>query len=365
MPIEKELDKLKAFLTKENIWHKCDHSIKYETFFKTGGLVKVYITPQSTEALANTIAYLYKTKTEYKIIGFTSNIILFDEIEYSVIISTKNLTNITIKNNCIDVGCGYSLQDFVRIAVINGAPGFEGLEGIPGSIGGAVFMNAGAYGYCISDHIISIDYLDTSGTKHTLLKEDCGFNYRASFFKNSRNIIVSARFDLQKKSKQVEITKNIEIFHIARHSYQEFSYPNLGSMFSVKSNFYEELIKNESMIYKICYYAIKLTFKNPISKFLNRKRPSNAPINWLILKKLDKNLYTPSKKGMNIYINDGKLSTRDSINYIIDIKNRLGDKFHIENEAIFEPAFKIDPDFHSHYIELKKALRNSNTEVPK
>ncbi|MCW2099404.1 UNVERIFIED_ORG: UDP-N-acetylmuramate dehydrogenase [Pseudomonas psychrophila] len=353
---EEQVTSTENHLNKLGIWYKKDHHLKYETYFKTGGLVKLYITPNTIKELSETIKYLYRNDIKYKIIGFTSNILLFDEIYYSIIISTCNIKEISIAENHIDVGCGYSLQDFVRIAIINGVEGFEGLEGIPGSIGGGVFMNAGAYGYEISTNIISIQYIDEKGSLRSINKEECAFGYRKSFFKNGKNIIASVRFKFNKSASQEDIVKRVERYHIARHSYQEFAYPNLGSMFSVNRDFYKEIIKNENKLFQLSYYILKIITKNPVSKFINRRSPNSSALNWLILKKIKKTKYSPSKKGMNVLINSGKLTTKESFDYVFEIKDRLGSKFHIENESILGPVYKINPEFKETYITITEKL---------
>lgn len=353
------------FLRNQNIYFRQNYEIKYDTFFKTGGLVKIFIAPSSVEELSETIKFLHEQNTKYKIIGFTSNIILFDEIQYSIIISTSNIKSISIAENHIDVGCGYSLQDFVRVAIINSVAGYEGLEGIPGSIGGGVFMNAGAYGYEIATNIISIQYIDEAGNLKLIDQKECGFGYRKSFFKNSKNIIASVRFKFNRGSSNQEIVTRVERYHIARHCYQEFAYPNLGSMFSVNKDFYKELIKNEKKSFLLQYYILKIITKNPITKFINRKSPNSSALIWLVLKKLKQTKYVPSKKGMNILINSGALSTKESFDYIFEIKDRLGEQFHIENESILGPIYKIQPDFVSTFQSISENLTKQLKECCK
>lgn len=353
---DNELALTEKFLNDAKIWFKKDHCIKYDTFFKTGGIVKIFITPNTANELSEIIKHLSLNKIKFKVIGFTSNIIFFDEIEYSIIISTCNMKNISITDNKIEVGCGYSLQDFVRIAIIHGVEGYEGLEGIPGSIGGGVFMNAGAYGYEIATNIVSIEYIDEHGVQKTIDQAQCKFGYRKSFFKNSKNTITNVKFKFKPSTSKPEIVKRVERYHIARHSYQEFAYPNLGSMFSVNRDFYKEIIKNENKAFLLTYYILKLLTKNPITKFINRKSPNSTILNWLVLKKITQTKYSPSRKGMNILINDGQLTTKESFDYIFEIQRRLGDFYQIENESILEPVYKIQPDFINTYQAISKHL---------
>jgi UDP-N-acetylmuramate dehydrogenase len=349
--MDQELFNVKTFLTQEEIWFKENYDIKYDTYFKSGGLVKLFICPQTRGKMKKIIEKLIKSKITYKVIGFTSNVLLFDQIEYSIIVSTKNLTCITKSDGIVEVDSGYSLQDFVRIAVLEEANGFEGLEGIPGSIGGGVCMNAGAYGYAISQNIISVDCIDESGKAITLTKEECGFSHRKSLFQSRDLIILCARFKFFKGNAK-KIADNIETFHIARHSYQEFVYPNLGSMFSISGDPYGALLKHEGRVERVIYYIFKLLYKNPAVKFINRKKPRNTAMNNLFLDRFKHTQYTPSNKSLNILINDGKTPVESHLKYIMEFEKRLGDRFSIENEMIIGPAYRVDNGFKSNHEKI-------------
>jgi|GEM_PF-1160182 len=353
-----QIEIIEGYLNSNNINYKKNHKIKYETYFKTGGIVKLFITPNTYEDFKNIVNMLNKENFEYKIIGFTSNILLLDEIDYSIIISTKNLTNLEITSDIVTVEAGYSLQDFVRVAVINKAKGYEGLEGIPASIGGAIFMNAGAYGYSISENLISVECIDKDNNFIILNKNECNFSYRDSLFKqNPKYTILRAKFKLVEGNRD-EIQKKIEIFHIARHSYQDFVYPNLGSMISLKGDIYHKIMK-KSFKYNIIYWILKYIYKNPVTKFINRKRANNVVFNKLLLiylrNKKDINLkYTMSTKSANILINDGTVSSKEIIEYIYLVHDLIDKKFHIENEIVIEPVYSISESFETIYNYIKE-----------
>ena len=362
MTIDKQLEITKSYLENNNICYREDYSIKYETYFKMGGKVKLFITPQSYDKFRQIVIFLQSNHIKYKVIGFTSNIILFDEIEYSVILSPKNLTLLEISDNVIEVEAGYSLQDFVRVAaILNNSEGYEGLEGIPASIGGAIFMNAGGYGYTISDNLISVECLDKNNEVIILEKKDCHFRPRNSIFRKTGSyVILKAKFELKNGNKDL-IAKNIEQFHIARHSYLDYVHPNLGSIISVTDDAYRTIF-SEKFYYSTIYWILKYSLKNPVSKFIMRKSPQNILFNKLLLKYLkdEKNIflnYKLSRKGANILINDGNTSTQEIINYVFLIRDLLAKKFHLENEFIIEPVYKIEPEFE---ITLKTIIDRLN-----
>lgn len=339
---EAGIKKIDDYLCNSQTPFKKDFHIKFETYFKTGGIVKLYIEPNTIEQFSTLINFLYKNNIQYKVIGFTSNIYMLDELSYGVIISTKRLNRLNVNRDLeyIEAEAGYSLQDFVRVCLIEGCSGYEGLEGVPGSIGGGIFMNAGAYGYTISDNIISVKCINQQGELFELSNQDCKFSHRQSIFKNNEKIIIlSCKFKITHGDKD-SISKKIRVYHIARHSYQEFSYPNLGSMFSVKGDFYREFFRKDKKYSLLCY-LMKLFFKNPISKLLSRKNPNNKHFNNLIecYIKPQKLPLSFSDKSMNILINDGHITPEKIKNHIEIIRSYLGEEHPIENEIVMKPLY--------------------------
>ncbi|MCK5537085.1 MAG: FAD-binding protein, partial [Bacteroidales bacterium] len=233
---------------------------------------------------------------------------------------------------------GYSLQDFVRVMLLESSTGYEGLEGIPGSIGGALVMNAGAYDSTISDNLTSVTYLTKDAEIVIGTKEECSFDHRGSIFKENKDLVIlSAVFKLIPGT-QSEIANKMEIYHIARHSYQEFSYPNLGTMFSVKGDFYREFVNNHIFYYYLCY-ILKVLYKNPLIKFIMRRNPNNKIFNRLLQKYIEPKeiTHTYSSKSMNILLNDGLSNLDTMLDYISLLKENLNSETPIENEIVISP----------------------------
>lgn len=328
----------RTFLDINNIGYRKDYILKYETYFKMGGKVHSFVMPKSLEEMKKILGFLSENGINYKIIGLTTNVYLLDELEYSIIITTKYLTSLEITSHGIKAECGFSLQEFVRVTLLESSTGYEGLEGIPGSIGGALVMNAGAYGYTISDNLISVTCLTPDQKIITLEKEDCFFYHRHSVFKEKKEwVVLSALFKLI-PDKQSQIAQKIETYHIARHSYQEFAYPNLGSMFSVKGDFYREFVKRDKFYYLLTF-ILKVLYKNPAIKLIMRKNPNNKIFNRLIQKYLlpKKITHTYSSKSMNILVNDGRSNIDQILDYISLLKENLHPETPIENEIVIAP----------------------------
>ena len=363
----KKFDELELFLKNNLCVYQKDYLIKYDTYFKTGGKVKFYLMPLTVEELKITIEYLKKHDLPFKIIGFTSNLYLLDEVEYTVIISTKNLKSVSNYNDVFCFEAGYALSDLVRIAIINQAKGFEGLEGIPASIGGALFMNAGAYGNSISDNLISIECLNKENQLITLKKEECAYSYRKSIFKLEDYIILSAKFKFIKGDRLI-IADKVETFHIARHTYQDFVYPNLGSMISIPINIYLRIISDDKF-YIFKFWLLKFLYKNPATKFINRKKPHQKVFNRLLLKYLKnkKNIdleYNLSIKSSNILIHDGTVNTKEILNYLFVTHDLLDKEYHIENEIVYgSVVHSIQENFIETYQNIINKLGNENSVV--
>jgi len=331
--------KLVFFLKNNSVFFKENLELKFETQFKTGGVCRFYIMPGDVSALVLIINFLKEHEESFKIIGGTTNLVFFNELSYGVLVSTKLITDVTFSEGEVSVGAGYLTSDYVRVRISNGYAGAEGLEGIPGTIGGAVFMNAGAYGYAISDDLISVVVLDQDGVVRELSKSDCNFRYRGSLFKDNPELtILTARFILHDGDQALSADK-VEVYHIARHSYQEFCYPNLGSLFSSDGDIYSAIFRSSKLYYSAMVF-LKLILRNRLSKWLLRKRPNNRYLNGLVysfVPGIDRRLF--SKKSVNILVNKFGPNSSDIINHVAAIKEKLHVSIKIENEFVVHPLY--------------------------
>lgn len=333
-------NKLIDFLEINKIPFKKKLNLKNITYSCTGSVVNCYIQPITILQLTLLVKELTELKTDFLICGGTTNLLFLDFISYDCIINTTLINNFYIENNVVTVSCGIELSKFVRLCLIDRFVGFEGLEGIPGTVGGAVFQNAGAYGYHISDKIISVTCCDREGNIIILDKEDCLFGKRFSIFQNEKYIILEIKFQLEKGNTMLA-EKRIEAFHIARHSYQEWVYPNLGSVFVTDTNVYDSFSK-KNKIYKIFLFAVKLITNNPIHKRCFRKVPSNKLKNILVSKFINNRIPSDiySHKSINTFTNKGYKSI-DILHYYSEMISSLGKDAKLENEIVFNPMCRI------------------------
>lgn len=205
-------------------------SLKNYNTYKIGGKTRYLVKPYNIDSLKELLIYIKNNNLKYIIIGNGSNIILPDSDYDGVVILLSKLNEIKINENTINAFCGVSLTYFVNELVKNNLGGLESLSGIPGTLGGAIFNNAGCYGQTISDKLDSVTYLENGGIK-TINKEECNFSYRDSIFKKNKNfIILSAKFKLDYKNKE-EMLNIIKENMIKRNTSQPLNYPNAGSVF--------------------------------------------------------------------------------------------------------------------------------------
>ena len=215
-------------IEKENV--KLNESLKLHTTYKVGGICKYFITPKDLEELIELVKYLREKNIKYMILGNGSNTI-FSSKEYDgVIINLTNLNSMKIEGNKIDVEAGYQLIKLSMDALNNSLSGLEFAAGIPGNVGGAVFMNAGAYKSDMSNLIKTVTCLDENLELQTLNKEELEFSYRKSIFQKRDYIIISTVLELTPGNKD-EIKELMDNRKERRIASQPLDYPSAGSVF--------------------------------------------------------------------------------------------------------------------------------------
>ena len=199
------------------------------TSFRTGGNAAVLFF-ESSAAVEVIFPAISAAKFPYFILGNGTNVIAKDEGFDGVILSFIHLKEITVSENKITAQSGALVTALASTAQKAGLSGMETLYGIPGSVGGAVFMNAGAYGGECKDTLVSVTYVTTRGEVVTKPKEELQMAYRSSIFEETGDAIVSATFSLQKKD-PAAIRQSMEDYMSRRVAKQPLEYPSAGSTF--------------------------------------------------------------------------------------------------------------------------------------
>ena len=217
-------------------------SMKKHTTFKIGGPADIFITINTLDGLIDLLKIIKELKIPYHILGNGSNILVSDDGIRGIVIKLgSEFENIEILNNLSSSGvlvrCGSAVLNskLCVFARNNGLSGLEFLYGIPGTVGGAVYMNAGAYSKEVKDIILCSDCINEDNKVLKLRKDEMLFSYRKSIYQKSKNIIVSATFKLKKLDQKV-IECNMKNYFLKRKSSQPLNFPNAGSIFKRPKN---------------------------------------------------------------------------------------------------------------------------------
>lgn len=209
---------------KENV------SLKTLTTLKVGGISKYVFYPKNVTSLKKALTLFKENNINYKIFGNGSNIIPSDKIYDGVIIKLSSLNNLKINDEVIEVEAGYSLMKLAKEVIKLGLSGLEWANSIPGTIGGAVYMNAGAYKQDMSFVLEKITALDENMNIVTLNKDELDFSYRHSRLMEENLICLSATLKLEKKDISL-IEEVVNKRKEKRMETQPLEYPSAGSVF--------------------------------------------------------------------------------------------------------------------------------------
>ena len=335
---EKLLKELQEWLTENKIEYKKDVQIKFNSWIKAGGVIKIYITPEDIKKCSDLLKYLKNKEINFYVLGNQSNTIIRDGSIFTPIINLKNINNLKFFNEKnglkIEVGSGISIPRFSKSLSKKGYTGAEGLLGIPGSIGGGICMNASSYESHLTKYLVNVNLMDIEGNVFNLKKQELEFGWRKSLVKGKKLIILNCEFHFPEinyigERKTKEISLNI-MNH--RRLFQENNLPNLGSIFATK-NIYKDLSKL-SFTFLILYYFYKIGsifYFNFNTKKIFRFR-SFVILIYLKLLGLEKFYnFSSSNKTLNCLVNNGTTSTSNGINFLKKFNQKTGKYLKIEN----------------------------------
>lgn len=222
--------KLIEFLNNRKIRYVDNKKASEFTSFRIGGeCFAVY--PENEDEIKETVRFCSDNGIKFVVIGCGSNVLFDDEGYNGAVIMTQSLNKVIVNGQKITAGCGATLISVCKAALENGLSGVEFAYGIPGSVGGAVFMNAGAYGGEFKDVIISVTAYSVIDDKIVIFdNESCKFGYRESVFSDGGYVILSAEIELNKSDK-TEIKAKMDDLLGRRKDKQPLNYPSAGSAF--------------------------------------------------------------------------------------------------------------------------------------
>lgn len=271
------------------------------TTFKVGGPADFYLKINSKQQLVKTVPYLNALGLPYFVLGNGSNLLVSDNGYQGVILEIgAEFGGITVEGSRVLVQAGASLAKLAKTAMEHGLSGLEFAAGIPGTVGGAVMMNAGAYGGEMAQVVTAVTVLAEDGSELVLNRDSMEFSYRSSVLKNKSFIVLEAELMLQPGDMQ-QIRARMEEYAKSRREKQPLQYPSAGSTFKRPEG----------------YYAGKLIMDAGLRGY----RIGGAQV---------------SEKHCGFIINIGNAQASDIYELIEEVKEKVYDKFgvHLETEVI-------------------------------
>ena len=238
---EKIYKQLLKAINKENIM--LNEPMSKHTSFKTGGNARFFVKAYSVNEIKDVLKIVKENKIPLFILGNGTNLLVKDEGFDGIVLQIK-LDNIKIEDNIVTVDAGVKNAVFANKVLEKSLTGFEFASGIPGTIGGAIKMNAGAYGNEMKDIVQEVTYIDFDGNINTISNKQCEFEYRNSIFFKLNCVILQTKLKLEYGNKK-EIQNKIKELVIQRKEKQPLEYPNAGSTFKRGTDFITAKIIDE------------------------------------------------------------------------------------------------------------------------
>ena len=285
---------------------KRDEPMSAHTTFKVGGPADYFIIPANEKELSEVISYLNKARREYMIIGNGSNLLVGDRgYRGIVILLYDNFNGIKVEEDRITAEAGALLSAIAHTALENSLTGFEFAAGIPGTAGGAVLMNAGAYGGEMADIVESAEVIATDGDKVRLSNSELKFGYRRSILQIKPVAVSSVTYKLSRGNSE-DIRNRMDELAEQRRSKQPLEFPSAGSTFKRPEG----------------YFAGKLIMDAGLRGY----RVGGAKV---------------SEKHCGFVVNYNNASASDIMDVINDVTERVNEHFSVK----LEPEVRIVGEF--------------------
>lgn len=204
--------------------------LKKYTFTRTGGAAAMLVFPKDKNEASEVMQWLQSHHISTTILGNASNVIIKDGGISGAVVMLNDMSHLEVKGTQIVAEGGVALIDVSKEAAKNTLTGLEFACGIPGSVGGAIFMNAGAYGGEVSEVVEYVEVITPEGKLKTYSKEELDFSYRHSYVQKTGDLVIEVGFRLTKGIQEEIDQKVAELTHL-RQSKQPLEYPSCGSVF--------------------------------------------------------------------------------------------------------------------------------------
>ena len=241
---------------------------------RSGGLSREFFSPKNVTELSE---FLNGNSRQVLFVGLGSNLLIRDNGFDGVTIHTKYLKELAISEGIIEAESGTTLAKLSRFAQSNNKHGAEFLSAIPGSVGGALFMNAGAFGSEIWQYVVSVQTIKLTGKIHQRKKSDYVINYRSVSHKHIDEFFLSARFDFNLKQQNDDVRDLLE----KRNSSQPIGLPSCGSVFKNPNGHYAAELIEASELKGFCIGGACVSQKHA-NYIINQDNATAADIEYLI-----------------------------------------------------------------------------------
>lgn len=210
---------------------RIDEPMRVHTSFRIGGPVQVMALPTKAEEIQSTVMFCNETKIPFMVMGNGTNLLISDKgIKGVVIKLSQNFNDVVVKGKSLTCRSGVSLSSAANAAMENGLRGLEFAHGIPGSVGGAAVMNAGAFDGEMAMVVEKVKVLDMDGQIRDIFNKDIGYSYRQSAFQKNDMVLLEVQMGLQ-EGDPGEIKQKMDDYLARRQKRQPLNYPSAGSAF--------------------------------------------------------------------------------------------------------------------------------------
>jgi UDP-N-acetylmuramate dehydrogenase len=297
------LNELYRIVGEDNV--KLQEPMAMHTTFRIGGPAQYFVMPMDTEELSQVVLLCKAEKVPFFVLGHGSNILVSDKGMSGVVIRLyTNYAGYSVKGNMVSAKAGIMLNKLGASLLEEGLTGFEFAAGIPGTLGGAIVMNAGAYGGEMKDIVKSVSLMDENGNIFKKSCEEMEFAYRHSIVQDKGYIVLGADLMLKEGNKE-EIKAKMDELALARKTKQPLEFPSAGSTFKRPEG----------------YFAGKLIMDAGLAGYT----VGGAQV---------------SEKHCGFVINKGGATAQDVVTLMDDVKRIVQDKFSVE----LEPEVKVIGD---------------------
>lgn len=298
------LGKLQDIVGSDNV--VSDEPMRKHTTFRIGGNADIFVRPESKEQIAEILRLCREQDVPYFILGNGSNLLVGDRGFRGVVINIMdNMNDIKVDDGIIKAQAGAMLIKVSRAARDNSLTGLEFASGIPGTIGGAIYMNAGAYGGEMKDVVTKVTAMDAEGEIYTFGVDELEFSYRHSVIQQRDLIVLDVTMELA-AGDQKSIDDRMSELAVARRTKQPLEYPSAGSTFKRPEG----------------YFAGKLIMDAGLCGY----RVGDAQV---------------SEKHCGFVVNRGNATADDVIKLIDDVKAKVSEEY----DVVLEPEVRMIGEF--------------------